>query len=253
MPVKKLVVVLYLVCNTEISVRTDVISYSIVGKLGVTGFKQNYPLVGLMLQNGFVCFIWGIITLNLDLADRSQRAMSQGLKWQWIYIQVPWTCLDLYCCLPCINDGCFFGMLAISEISAIADVQNWGLVLWNQKRKAWVHVQRIYSYALKSSLAVEPGQVWWLCAFDWDKKKVRNNNRVWKGGDKGWRGGMRKGMPASAAADFELCRSWSKAVGCQHKWRARKDLTDINMTAFFSCRSAKEQTQILTYIILFLR
>lgn len=80
MPVKKLVVVLYLVRNTEISVRTDVISYSTVGKLGVTGFKQNYSLVGLMLQNGFVCFIWGIITLNLDLADRSQRAMSQGLK-----------------------------------------------------------------------------------------------------------------------------------------------------------------------------
>lgn len=60
--------------------RIDVISYSSVRKLGVAGFKQNYLLVGLTLQNGFVCFIWGIITLNLDLADRSQRAMSQGLK-----------------------------------------------------------------------------------------------------------------------------------------------------------------------------
>lgn len=79
-PVKRLVVVLYLVGYTEISVRTDVISYNIVRKPGVTGFKQNYPLVWLTLQNGFVCFIWGIITLNLDLADRSQRAMSQGLK-----------------------------------------------------------------------------------------------------------------------------------------------------------------------------
>lgn len=79
-PVKKPVVVLYLVYNTEISVRTDTISYNNVRKLGVTEFKQNCPLVGLTLQNGFVCFIWGIITLNLDLADRSQRVMSQGLK-----------------------------------------------------------------------------------------------------------------------------------------------------------------------------
>lgn len=54
MPVKKLVVVLYLVGNTDISVRTDVISYSVVRKLSVTGFKQNYPLAGLTLQNGFV-------------------------------------------------------------------------------------------------------------------------------------------------------------------------------------------------------
>lgn len=53
-PVKKLVVVLYLVGNTDISVRTDVISYSVVRKLSVTGFKQNYPLAGLTLQNGFV-------------------------------------------------------------------------------------------------------------------------------------------------------------------------------------------------------
>lgn len=57
-------------------------------------------------------------------------------------------------------------MLAVSEISAIADVQNSGLVVGNQKKKAWVHVQHICSYALKSSLTVEPGQVWWLCAFD---------------------------------------------------------------------------------------
>lgn len=80
MIVKKPVVVLYLVGNTEISLRTDVVSYNIIRKLGVTVIKQNYHLVGLTLQNGFVCFIWGIITLNFDLADRSQRAMSQGLK-----------------------------------------------------------------------------------------------------------------------------------------------------------------------------
>lgn len=82
MPVKKLVVVLYLVGNTEISVRTDVISYNTVRKLGATGFKQNHPLVGLTQQNEFVSFIWGIITLDLDLADRSQRAMFQGLERQ---------------------------------------------------------------------------------------------------------------------------------------------------------------------------
>lgn len=143
-----------------------------------------------------------------------------------------------------------FGMRAISEISAIVGVQNSGLVVWNQ-RKAWV--QHVCSCALKSGLSMEPGQAWWLYAFDGDKKELEIMMGVWKGGDKGWRGGMRKGMPASAAAGFELCRNWSKAVSCQHKWRARKDLTDINMTAFFSCRSAKEQTQISTYIMLLLR
>lgn len=46
MPVKKLVVVLHLVGNTEISVRADVISYNIVRKLGATGFKQNTLWLG---------------------------------------------------------------------------------------------------------------------------------------------------------------------------------------------------------------
>lgn len=40
-----------------------------------------------------------------------------------------------------------------------------------------------------------------------ETKKVRSNDGGVKEGDKGWRGGMRKGMPASAAAGFELCRN----------------------------------------------
>lgn len=35
-----------------------------------------------------------------------------------------------------------------------------------------MHVQHVCSYAVKSGLSMEPGQVWLLCAFDRDKKKL---------------------------------------------------------------------------------